>query len=116
MLPVNSGSHSAYQNFVTINLRKYYPDPDSLPRSTWGIIEHFWHLDLFYTDELLNPSVEKRLVDTSSLSIAGDGTPVVTSAKERKHRVCDCAEKGVMDCDCDHYFSQPDCDIGWDSS
>ena len=53
MLPVNSGGHSAYQEFLTLNLRKYYPDPDSLPRSTWDIIERFWHLDLSYTDELL---------------------------------------------------------------
>ena len=29
MLPVNSGGHSAYQNFVIENLRKYYPDPSS---------------------------------------------------------------------------------------
>ena len=28
MLPVNSGGHTAYQNFVTENLRKYYPNPD----------------------------------------------------------------------------------------
>ena len=27
MLPVNSGGHAAYQNFVVENLRKYYPDP-----------------------------------------------------------------------------------------
>ena len=53
MLPVNSGGHSAYQNFVIENLRKYYPDPSSIPTSTWDIIERFWTLDLTYTDELL---------------------------------------------------------------
>ena len=53
MLPVNTGGHSAYQNFVTENLRKYYPNPDLIPRATWDIIERFWHLDLSYTDELL---------------------------------------------------------------
>ena len=53
MLPINSGGHAAYQNFVTENLRKYYPNPNSLPRSTGDIIERFWALDLSFTDELL---------------------------------------------------------------
>lgn len=253
MLPINCGSHADYQNFVVTNLRKYYPDPDSISHSTWDIIDRFWNLDLSYTDqnmvtkyskfgpaprtpscmqrsyllsidfkvnsvtewvaqlkinplyailsgfevgdtpgigtfydffsrlwdsddnnlsshlhklkatvkkpgkkgskakpidkvtvedlftqlegttfsiedqpygslfklfkkEFLENSVQKGLIDNSHLSIAGDGTPVVTSARERKHRVCDCAEKGITDCDCERYFSQPDCDIGWDSS
>lgn len=41
MLPVNCGSHADYQNFVVINFRKYYPDPNTLAHSTWDIIEHF---------------------------------------------------------------------------
>ena len=252
MLPVNNGGHAAYQNFVVENLRKYYPDPDSIPRSTWDIIERFWRLDLSYTDiylkdkysvfgpkprtpscmhrsyllslefkvtsitdwaaqlkinplyailsgfpvgdtpgvgtfydffnrlwdsdddnfsphlrqkkisvkkpkgknqkaasvekltveqllkklqeappstdtpfssllalfkkEALDVSVNKGLIDPENLSIAGDGMPVVTSARERKHRVCECAAKGINNCSCDRYFSQPDCDVGWDSS
>ena len=253
MLPVNCGSHADYQNFVVKNLRKYYPDPDSISMSTWDIIDRFWNLDLSYTDEYLrdkyskfgpaprtpscmqrsyllhidfkvdsltewaaqlkiNPlysilsgfevgdtpgvgtfydfidrlwdsdndnlnshihkvkesvkkpckkgskakpvdkvtveelfneldgkkfsineqpygslfnlfkkefleeSVSRGLINKSNLSIAGDGTPVVTSARERKHRICKCAEKGITDCDCERYFSQPDCDMGWDSS
>lgn len=44
MLPVNSGGHAAYQNFVIENLRKYYPDPCAIPRSAWDIIERFWAL------------------------------------------------------------------------
>lgn len=48
--------------------------------------------------------------------LPGDETPVVTSARERRHRVCGCALKGINDCGCEHYFSQPDCDVGWDSS
>ena len=43
MLPVNCGSHSDYQNFVVKNLRKYYPNPDSIARSTWDIIDRFWN-------------------------------------------------------------------------
>ena len=253
MSPVNTGGHTAYQNFVVTNLRKYYPDPDSIARSTWDIIDRFWNLDLSYIDEKLkskysifgprprtpscmhrsyllsldfkvtsltdwsaqlkiNPlyavlsgfevddtpgvgtfydfinrlwdseddnlssyihpfktsvkeprkkgakaksvekitvaqllqelentafsiddqsyaslfdiynteflqkSISKGLIHPDSFSLAGDGTPVVTSARERKHRVCDCASKGIRECSCDRYFSQPDCDIGWDSS
>lgn len=184
MLPVNCGSHTDYQNFVVENLRKYYPNPNSIARSTWDIIDRFWNLDLSYTDVKLKnkysvfgpvprtpscmhrsyllsldfkvtsltewasqlkinplyallsgfdfgdtPGVGTfydfltRLWDSDednlnphSLALAGDGTPVVTSARERKHRICDCAAKGINDCCCDRYFSQPDCDIGWDSS
>ncbi len=53
MLPVNSSGHTAYQNFTTDNLRKYYPDPNAIPRAIWDIIECFWHLDLSYRDEFL---------------------------------------------------------------
>jgi hypothetical protein len=254
LLPVNTGGHSTYQNFVVENLRKYYPNPDALSRSTWDIIDRFWNLDLSYTDELmrsrysvfgprprtpscmqrsyllsidfkvtlltdwaaqlkinplyailsgfevgdtpgvgtfydflnrlwdsdsdnLNPhvrpvkskevkkpkqkgakaesvekntveqlfktleqksfsidehpygslfrlyqkefleqSVKRELITPESLAVAGDGTPVMTSHRERRKRICDCAEKGITDCKCDRYFSQPDCDIGWDSS
>lgn len=249
MLPVNCGNHSDYQNFVTKNLRKYYPNPDAIARSTWDIIERFWALDLSYTDELMhdkyskfgpaprtpsfmqrsyllsidfkvtsitdwvaqlkiNPlyailsgfevgntpgvgtfydffnrlwdsdndnlsshihpvkakvkkpknkgekaksvekvtvaellpqlentsfslieqpyhslfqiykrefldmSVSKGLISNDSLAIAGDGTPVVTSHRMRSHRVCDCAKNEISECNCDRYFSQPDCDIG----
>ena len=253
MLPDISGAHSAYQNFLVTNLRKYYPDPDSIARSTWDIIDRFWNLDLSFTDEFMKPkysifgpkprtpscmqrsyllsldfkvtsitdwaaqlkinplyailsgfdfgntpgvgtfydffsrmwdsddshlsphihslkimvkkpktkgskadsiekvtvdellpqlenttfdineqpygslfklyksefldvSVSKGLITPESLAIAGDGTPVATSHRERKHRVCDCSSKGITDCKCDRYFSQPDCDTGWDSS
>ena len=69
-----------------------------------------------YKKEFLDISVSMDLVHPDSLALAGDGTPVVTSHRERKKRICDCKEKGIADCNCDRYFSQPDCDIGWDSS
>ena len=252
MLPFNPGGHAAYQDQVVTNLRKYYPDPSSLPKSTWDILEHFFSLDLTDTDLLmrsrysvlgpqprlpscmlrsfmlavefkiisvtdwaaalktcplyalasgfdfgdtpgvgtfydffdrlwasdddnfsphlrrikkkvkkpsvkgakaeisdkvtvdelikrlsLNPvsdkqpysllfdifkeqfldvSVRKNLISPQRLSLAGDGSPVYTSARERKKRVCNCLENGIRDCGCERYFSQPDCDIGWDSS
>ena len=59
MLPVNCGSHADYQNFVVKNLRKYYPNPDAIARSTWDIIERFWTLDLSYTDELMRDKYSK---------------------------------------------------------
>ena len=59
MLPVNCGSHSDYQNFVVKNLRKYYPNPDSIARSTWDIIDRFWNLDLSYTDEFMRDKYSK---------------------------------------------------------
>ena len=213
MLPVNCGSHTDYQNFIVTNLRKYYPNPNALARSTWDIIERFWNLDLSFTDTLMtdkyskfgpaprtpscmqrsyllsidfkvtsitewaaqlkiNPlyailsgfepgntpgvgtfydfinrlwnsdddhmsphihplktkvkkpktkgtkadSVSTGLIHPDSLALAGDGTPVVTSHRERKKRICKCKDNGITDCKCDRYFSQPDCDIGWDSS
>ncbi len=50
MLPVNVGRHSAYQDFLLQNLRKYYPVPDSIARSTWDTIDRFWNLALSFTD------------------------------------------------------------------
>ncbi len=251
MLPINSGGHSAYQNFIVNQLRKYYPDCNSIPRETWNIIEHFWLTDLSKTDSLMkdsysnfgpkprlpscmlrsylfsiqlkisitswvaqmkvcplyaiisgfefgntpgvgtfydffnrlwlldddniNPhfhkpkpkvkkptkkgdkaksiekttveelfkdfenntlspnqpyslllniykqqfldvSIQNGFIDSDNISAAGDGTPIVTSARERKHRICSCSENGINDCECERHYSQPDCDIGWDSS
>ena len=54
MKPVNVSSHSAYQERVLAQLRKYYPNAaNSLPSSTWQILEKFWNLDLSPVDELM---------------------------------------------------------------
>ena len=50
MLPINPGGHAAYQDHVVTELCKYYPDPSSLPESTWEILEKFFYNDLTYTD------------------------------------------------------------------
>ncbi|MCD7835610.1 MAG: hypothetical protein LUG83_02930, partial [Lachnospiraceae bacterium] len=62
--------------------------------------------------EFLDSSVSRGLIGPDNLSLAGDGTPAVTSHRERKKRICDCQAKGITDCRCNRYFSQPDCDIG----
>ena len=54
LLPINCGSHSDYHNFIVTNLRKYYPNPDALAKSTWYIIERFGNLDLSETYTLLS--------------------------------------------------------------
>lgn len=58
-----------------------------------------------YKREFLDVSVSKELIHKDSLAIAGDGTPVVTSHRERKKRICKCKENGITDCNCDRYFS-----------
>ena len=64
----------------------------------------------------LQHSVDEGLIDAQNLFLAGDGTPVKTSARGREHRVCDCRERGITHCECDRYYSQPDSFWGWDSS
>lgn len=68
-----------------------------------------------FKELFLDESVDRGLIDPSALSLSGDGTPVVTSAQQRKKRLCTCKETGITDCSCNRHFSQPDCDIGWDS-
>ncbi len=54
MKPINTGGHSAYQNRVLSQLRKYYPDAaDSLDSSTWEIMEYFWAFDFSRVDEIM---------------------------------------------------------------
>ena len=54
MKPINIGGHSAYQNRVLTQLRKYYPNAAaSLSSSTWQILEKFWALDLSGIDLLM---------------------------------------------------------------
>lgn len=66
-----------------------------------------------YKQQFLYESCKKGLIDPGNLSLAGDGTPVRTSARLRRRKTCGCSEKH---CGCKRYFSQPDCNIGWDSS
>lgn len=54
MKPINIGGHSAYQDRVLTQLRKYYPNATtSFSSSTWQILDKFWNLDLSQVDELM---------------------------------------------------------------
>lgn len=69
-----------------------------------------------YHRKFLSQSITKELINPSNLSIAGDGTPVVSSARERKHPACSCSEKGISYCSYGRFFFLPGCNIGWYSS
>lgn len=82
--------------------KKFETDPprDMDPcRLIWQIFQ-----ELF-----LSRSISDGLIDPENLSLAGDGTPIRTAARERKKRTCDCLEKGIRSCSCDRLYSQPDC-------
>ena len=49
-----------------------------------------------YTKEFLRKSLEKGLINNTHLSIAGDGTPVVTSARERNTAFVTVPQKASM--------------------
>lgn len=94
MLPVNSGGHAAYLNFVIENLRKYYPDVNVFSKSTWDNIDPFWNLYPTYIDELLH---DKYSVFGSS--------PRTPSCMQRSYlfsidyKVC-----SITDYSCDQFF------------
>lgn len=82
------------------------PPSDMAPcKKLWEIFHNFF----------LQASVGNGLISLMELSLAGDGTPVYTAARERKTRTCDCLKHGIRDCKCNRIYLQPDCDIGWDS-
>src|SRR5579875_2686124 len=69
-----------------------------------------------FRDQFIQVSASLGIIgDVSALSVAGDGTPVRTAAFPRSKRICDCKKRGINQCTCNRLYSQPDCDIGWDS-
>jgi hypothetical protein len=71
----------------------------------------------FFQAEFLTVSADLGLLGLmNSLTVAGDGTPVVTSALLRSKSMCNCRAQGLENCQHKRFFSQPDCDSGWDSS
>lgn len=71
----------------------------------------------FFHDQILAVSARAGLLgDLSALSAVGDGTPIATSAYPRSQALCECRARGIADCNHHRLYSQPDCNIGWDSS
>ena len=71
----------------------------------------------FFQTNILTVSAELGLLgDIGKLNVAGDGTPVVTAAYARSKPSCDCHAQGLAKCDHPRIYSQPDCNVGWDSS
>lgn len=71
----------------------------------------------FFQSQILEVSAKLGLLSNlHSLSVAGDGTPLVTASYPRSKPSCNCYAQGVTNCNHPRLFSQPDCDSGWDSS
>ena len=60
----------------------------------------FWLIFKLYKQQFLGKSIERGLGDPAHLSLAGDGAPVRTAAKQRKKRLCNCLEEGCRTCNC----------------
>ena len=67
---------------------------------------------VFY-EIFLKHSSELGLINLDNLVLSGDGTEVVTSARNRYRKLCNCANRK---CSCKRWYSQPDTDCGYDSS
>ncbi len=98
-------------------------DSSSMASRLLPLLER-WHLKpenpfslifRLYQQQFLDQSIHRGLVNPRHLALAGDGTPVRTAAQQRKKRICNCKEKGCSSCNCKRYYSQPDCNWGWDS-
>jgi len=62
------------------------------------------------------PSAERGLLgDTSSLTVSGDGSALVTGASPYGKPACNCRENGIYNCDCARYYSDSTADWGYDS-
>ena len=71
----------------------------------------------FFQSQILTISAKLGLLgDINALSIAGDGTPIVTAVYPRSKSTCNCRAQGLADCNHPRIYSQPDCNSGWDSS
>ena len=65
MKPINISGHSAYQERVLTQLRKYYPNAaSSLSSSTWQILNKFWNLDLSKIDDILSLVLSQDFLPT----------------------------------------------------
>jgi len=76
----------------------------------------FFLIFQLYHQQFLSLSIEKGLINSEHLALAGDGSAIRTAAQQRKKRLCKCLENdGIRNCNCKRHYSQPDCNWGWDS-
>lgn len=61
------------------------------------------------------PSLKLNLIDSTCLTLSGDGTAVHIHASSRGTKTCDCNQHGIYRCTCERKYSAPDASIGWDS-
>lgn len=97
------------KNSVSEKLFAFFEKHHIKAVSPFGLIFELYH------QQFLKRSHDEGLIDLEHLSIAGDGTPIVTSVRQRKRSLCHCYSNGKNRCNCKRYFSQPDANIGWDS-
>jgi len=77
------------------------------PQDTWNTL---------FKECFVLPSADLGILgNPKKLSVSGDGTPLETGASHFGHKVCNCKSKGIYDCTCPRYFSDPDASWGWDS-
>ena len=63
------------------------------------------------------PSIEMGIMgDPLKFNVAGDSTNIITAANPFGKRICDCGSKGIKQCGCIRYYSDPHADWGWDST
>jgi hypothetical protein len=71
----------------------------------------------FFQTQILAVSMNLGLLgDVHALTVAGDGTPIVTAAYPRSQSTCNCRAQGLAECNHVRIYAQPDCDSGWDSA
>ncbi len=71
----------------------------------------------FFQTQILAISAKLGLLgDLNALSLAGDGTPIVTAVYPRIKSTCDYRAQGLAKCNHPRIYSQPDCNSGWDIS
>ena len=71
----------------------------------------------FFQSQFLSVSANLGLLgNLNSLAVAGDGTPLETARYPRSKPACDCSAQGIAICIHPRFYSQPDCNSGWDSS
>ena len=105
MKPVNTGGHSAYQDRVLTQLRKYYPNAaSSLSSSTWQILDKFWNLDLSQVDVLMQdrysvfgpePRLPSDMLRAILVSVAFKITSYTKLASDLKERLWLSSDKNL---------------------